>query len=75
MKDWLVVREIFGGNIARHWTESRHRFCVLENGELLLKTSDTVGKPVSEYSLRCNINILLSRIATSLILTFEIIAI
>jgi len=52
MKGWLVVREVSSANsVARHWVQSKHRYCVLENCILTLKTSDTTTSNVGEYSL------------------------
>jgi hypothetical protein len=53
MKDWLVVREVSSANaVARHWVQSKHRYCVLGDGVLSLRTSDTTNSCVGEYSLR-----------------------
>ena len=53
MKDWLVVREVSSSNVlARHWVQSKHRFCVLRDSVLSLRTSDTTPTSVGEYSLR-----------------------
>jgi hypothetical protein len=53
MKSWLVVREVSSANsVARHWVQAKHRYCVLENCVLALRTSDTTTSTVGEYSLR-----------------------
>jgi hypothetical protein len=56
MKGWLVVREVSSANtVARHWVQFKHRYCVLGDNVLSLRTSDissTTTSLVGEYSLR-----------------------
>ena len=53
MKDWLIVRVISNDSLlGRHFVEDKHRYCVLEDKVLSLRTSTTSTSSVGEYSLR-----------------------